>query len=471
MPKNKNWRGYDIPEQIETANRVCFMVDIPDKPEYRLAALSQFHELTTWLSWDKTGDDKARRAAIQFIGSIPTFEQCENIVRIDQMEIINNINTNCGGCGCGGGGMLTPPKVTDVPVPYVPIPFVDEGTNYPPEYDSREAYDEAKCKLAGTLVSEFIGTMQEFSTLGGLAVFGYSAFLLAMGTQGFLAGLLAPLIAVGLSVGVSAVLLGTALASLIFIGAGVMGHFLSISIELNKVRDQMTCDVFHASTTDQMRQVFIDATSEAVAFLGLLNLENGGALTNIIYEIVDYITPDELLRAIIKGVSSLPVNEGDYDCTQCVPVGAAFAPLLINDNFSLGNGWSVKSNMLRINASGTGSDGVDRCETRSLCQQAVDLPFKSSPWGDYLHIDFLASAPSMTVLVSRFNYNGFGEDGIIRIRATGLATIIGSFVVTQGEFWVPTTHAYAFTGLTAGESYTLEIAAGNGIMVSSVEEQ
>lgn len=148
----KDGKGYLLPENPHPEGLRCLKVWIPDDPRYLEAFSGQFHDLGTWLAWEKDGTHRASLAAIAWKDAIDyTYENgwlncgddmdcCQEILdRLDDLEsLIKNKTCSCespptsGGdgnmcccCGCGDGASsppVDPPDYIEPPPPPSTVP-------------------------------------------------------------------------------------------------------------------------------------------------------------------------------------------------------------------------------------------------------------------------------------------------------------------------------------------------------------
>lgn len=114
MARRKNTdKGYPLPSVIEVDSFLCLQVQIPDRPEYRAAAVGAITTLGQWWNWQRTNDEGGKRAAeiwrktifetLRIAESCPTDMDCEDIADCVESElVINNdlvvsINNAIGG--------------------------------------------------------------------------------------------------------------------------------------------------------------------------------------------------------------------------------------------------------------------------------------------------------------------------------------------------------------------------------------
>lgn len=148
----KNWKrvGYLIPENIEPEENICICVPVPKDWGHINAFMGQMTELAKWLTWEKTGDDSALRAArrwIEIIGCITEEVNCK-------------MSSNCG---CGGENPPVEQRIDDngfiTVSPDGGATWVVDtandgrfvGTTLPPA--ATGTTDEKKCQYANSIVT------------------------------------------------------------------------------------------------------------------------------------------------------------------------------------------------------------------------------------------------------------------------------------------------------------------------------
>ncbi|MCB8946169.1 MAG: hypothetical protein H6658_20685 [Ardenticatenaceae bacterium] len=115
-------KGYLLPDNVSPEDMLCLKVFIPNEPRYLEAFSGQYHDLGTWLAWEKDNTNRAALAAAAWKSAIDytyengwlncgeSMECCEEILnRLTNIEtLIGGLDmtvtvNNCISCGCGGG--------------------------------------------------------------------------------------------------------------------------------------------------------------------------------------------------------------------------------------------------------------------------------------------------------------------------------------------------------------------------------
>lgn len=155
-------KGYLLPNNPTPLGLRCIKLWIPDDQRYLEAFAGQYHELGTWLAWEKDGTNRGSHAAQTWKNAIDyTYENgwidacgeeneqmdcCEELTRrIEYLEQLFGTNGECemSNCCCNGGSnntvnvtVITPPSE----LPYDPTP-----SDTPPTLPPANSY---KCGMA-----------------------------------------------------------------------------------------------------------------------------------------------------------------------------------------------------------------------------------------------------------------------------------------------------------------------------------
>lgn len=172
-------KGYLLPENPIPETLRCLKVWIPDDPRYLEAFSGQFHDLATWLVWEKDGTNKGSLAASAWKNAVDyTYENgwlnCGDdviqdiLTRLEELENMN-INVNCGcGCGCKGGSTGTVDTTFD-PTQNYPVPPPFPGTNEPIGIVSW------RCDAAHQLHDDWLTFVTEMAALGTVGIISVTA--------------------------------------------------------------------------------------------------------------------------------------------------------------------------------------------------------------------------------------------------------------------------------------------------------
>src|SRR3990172_1192514 len=142
MPKN---RGYLLPENLEPENDRCFVVYVPDEPEYILALMGSLSGLEKWNVWERTGDTSGSIAAHRWkkanqrtfdASQVVDCQFLEDLLEDGDMSVNITNNISCGECGGSGSGcQCFPTTVSPSPDTHAPQEFYDDAENAPEQFD------------------------------------------------------------------------------------------------------------------------------------------------------------------------------------------------------------------------------------------------------------------------------------------------------------------------------------------------
>lgn len=163
---------------------------------------------------------------------------------------INGLSGGSGGCGCIADSGSDVTEFNDNPNSDIPQP----EDPLPPGFSTQEEYDTYRCDAANWIFDNYIGTLRNwaglFGTLGGL-------------TLAVIAGLL--LLTVP-PVGLSLIL--AAMGILAGIDIGLLATLSDIADELELVKDDIVCQIYNATTTQEVVDILSDETAAIITTIG-----------------------------------------------------------------------------------------------------------------------------------------------------------------------------------------------------------
>lgn len=472
--------GYLLPENIEPEEDACVLVFYPNAPEYKQALLGSLTGLCVWNVWQRTGDDSGSRAANRWKESI--LRTLESNISCDVLDVVDedgNVAINvtvqqqqscASGCCSPDSWDVTEhlPGAKDYPsadeIPSLPDGTYDDGTIVPDGFADRAEYDDYKCQLAGQMVDDFVKTIGSMQTLGG--VLGLLGPILGIGfsTGASATGyVFAGLMAVGMTASSAATLMIGSFFLIAAAGLGLFAYFGHVHSELLPLRADMRCDLYNATTPAAARQVFVAYTNDAVTAAALGSLENGDFFTEILFQIVDILIPNELVAGLFELVDSF-VGDREYDCSGCgVEWYDVLAPIAVSQGYTLMNGWYTAGALELLNPDGMGNEGKNYCADHNICQDGVDLPQSTSPFSSHLRHDFTADATTMTLRVTTWTYDTFAPDVHVRvIDGGGGAVHHEAYGTATGEH----IEEFEVTGLNVGDNYALALSGDKTVALN-----
>ena len=296
--------GYLLPENVSPADYICLRVYIPNDELYLEAFSGQFHELSTWLAWDRDGTSRASQAAARWKDAIDYtylhgWLKCggtldsDIIRRIEELEnmVINvNCGGGCGGCGGGCGGGCQPsdntypndPSVPPLPTLPAPTPTPGQTTDW--------------CDRSNEIASRYVSIFQTLDlwwTGTTATVQGVETWLTTM-LEGF-APILWPFILTQIATAIT------------FIVSN--GWVEQAKTAAEGMKDNLICAVYNSN----------DALSAKIAFDGVVDVQSSGLGT--------------IVRAILK----LPTFLIDWSKVVDM-VGIPTDPIYVGSTCNCGGG-------------------------------------------------------------------------------------------------------------------------------------
>ena len=185
--------GYLIPDEPSPQALMCLRVFIPNDPRYLEAFSGQYHDLGTWLLWDRDGTNRGALAAAAWKEAIDyTYENgwlncgMDEISDIlDRLEELENmvVNVNCGcGCGCSGGhgagDLIQEINDPNTNLPITPLPGSEQG----------DALSNWKCDAANQLYADWYQLLSEMFAAANTGTFTVATIASIAGALAVLTG-------------------------------------------------------------------------------------------------------------------------------------------------------------------------------------------------------------------------------------------------------------------------------------------
>ena len=310
----RDGNGYILPENPTPESLRCLKVWIPDDPRYLEAFSGQFHDMGTWLVWEKDGTNRASLAADAWKDAIDyTYENgwlncgddmdcCQEILDrlTDIEESIKNQTCTCGStgtgggnnnmcccCGCGNNNQTTEPPNPDDYIDPPPPPSVDP----PPIVD-----DEWKCQASNQAVDDFIGYWTDVGN--GVALGGNIIDILG-------GAALTYFLIVGATVWIVAIAAVLAAVAAIVLSDKVLGWFVFH-------RDNLVCLIYNAPTPAFAKSAYMSYVETNGS------IPTGGATGGLVKLIAQHFGEMVDWNKIFQPGSFFisPANQ-TADCTEC----------------------------------------------------------------------------------------------------------------------------------------------------------
>lgn len=312
-----NKAGYLLPDNIRPDEDWCLVVHVPKDEAYRRALRGTIERLGYWWAWERDEGRNGKEAAQRWRESMDrTLTTWEKYGDLCDMEI----NITCGCCDSLGNQTtnynytwITSNDVTTIN--NFDTSYEDDGVNPPDTYwPDYATYDVDKCKAATRLADDFLDTLRNMSSFGGMLAIGGTILANTLITTSALSGLIVGLMAVGLSASASIVVLLGIFASMTILGIGVFSYFELVESRFD--RDDLVCAFYEATTVAEAKQAILDATDQAIIASLVRDEVGGNVWADKFIEIIDLLFPYELLAILFNGIDVVNSLAGETcDCT------------------------------------------------------------------------------------------------------------------------------------------------------------
>lgn len=219
-----------------------------------------------------------------------------------------NASLNVSGCCSPYGGEI-PETAPDQPNPITDPPPTGFAT-----WDDYWAY---KCGVANRIADDWIGTLDNLQTLGGLvgAIAGIALGLFFNTT--LLGGLLVGLMAIGFSAGAAAALIIGLLVALVAGGAGLFAYFAALSAAMESDKETLVCELFNSTSVQAAKQIVLDFTSSKALGLTYDPDDDEVLFQATVAGMADALFNETVLNGLFALDTSLEGYVGDVDCDNC----------------------------------------------------------------------------------------------------------------------------------------------------------
>lgn len=284
----------------------------------------------------------------------------------DGMSI--NVNVSCSGgggntgccCRCENGG--TDGYTRNIGQSQ-PVPSVYEPTDTS-DWGTLDDYRLYKCRYANELTNDLLDTLSSWRALSLGLIGAGGAGLAALFSTGTAGGMIAGLIALGLTAEAAVLTLVGLFIALVAVGIGGFAWFEKLAITVD--RDGLICRLYNAESDAAARLAIRDEFGSAANIL-VTDGDIPQAATSVLLEIVDFLVPDELLVALFEfvvDISDKISNDANVNCNNCSSV------LIGTPNTGLRGVWYE-------------SDGVTRVTEIYSNRTYIIKPYDASGFGYY----------------------------------------------------------------------------------------
>ena len=354
-------KAYPLPENVNPDTDACIVVFYPNDEAYRRALLGSLMYLEKWVAWDRDAEHTALAAALRMRQStqrtlaaldVVDCEFLQEIIEDGDMSINVTNNVECGG-SCGGCDSCTPvtpdpnvypPEVTNE-LPSLPSQEDEGGDSFPDGFTDRETYLLHKCKAARELARDIIQTLGNFGSLSGvISAIGAFAFgtLITAPASPFVASLLLPFIALGLSPAIAIAIVGSFLLLIVTSGgAALMVYFNTLQTSLANQIDEITCILYSANNGQEARAGLIQFINEDVLELIFDDAGDKEVFSRAIDGILGAVLAPNIFKILFATGTAITewLSERDdgFTCSECDD------PLLGAWEYTYSSGYSGES--------------------------------------------------------------------------------------------------------------------------------
>jgi len=188
------------------------------------------------------------------------------------------------------------------------------GVGDPPEgFDTWEQYQEYKCSQANRIADDWIATIGNLSSIGGIVGVIAGAALAAFLNTSLLGGVLVGVMAVGFSAGTAATLIIAALIALIAGGVGLFAYFIDLSADMETDKQDLVCALYNATSVSGAITAISDFTADIAAGLSYDPGDDDSLFQSVVGDIAGAIINTSVINGLFDG--SLEPYNGELDCT------------------------------------------------------------------------------------------------------------------------------------------------------------
>lgn len=307
-----------IPDIIDPPDNVCYVVEIPNHPDYIAAFHGAYEQLSHWWAWQRDELKQGKDAAARW--RLAVDETWTNIETWGDMCALT-ITVNCGS-NCGCDYTYSPDATYDQITPEMAeqilgldTTLVDDGVNPPSaDYVDYQDYVDYKCAAAIRLADDLLDTFNRLGNLGAtlltLSVTGATAFITSTLTTGIVGALSAFLTPFGAVAFILALIVATFAISLRYL-------YIFYQIRQSMSRDDLICILFTAENPQAARSSFIEEVRTHYGSV-LWDDVDQTLFDDFLLNFLDYLAPDELWAILFDRVVGYDTGTG-FDCSTCIP--------------------------------------------------------------------------------------------------------------------------------------------------------
>lgn len=240
-------------------------------------------------------------------------------------ELFDALSQISAQLGLINGSIQVAASVDGCCTPYgapVPDPAATEGdpdVDPPPTgFDTWDEYFTYKCKAANKIADDWIGTIDNLQTLGGVLGAISAIALAAFLNTSLLGGLLVGVMALGFSAGTAAAIVIGLLVALVAGGVGLFAYFADLSADMETDKADLVCDLFFSKSPQAAKNIVLQYTSDKALGLTYDPGDDDALFQATANGMADALFNEAVLNTLFEYDSDNDAYVGDVDCDTCI---------------------------------------------------------------------------------------------------------------------------------------------------------
>lgn len=198
------------------------------------------------------------------------------------------------------------PVLGDPDVDDPPVGFVDWPT-----------YNTYKCKAANKIADDWIDTLSNLATLGGVVATIGALALGAFFSTSLLSGILVGLMILGFSAFTAAAIIIGALILMVLSGAGLLAYFADLGQDISDEKEDLVCQLFDAQSPADAKVIVTEFTLDRAELLTYDPGDDDALFQAQLNAIVNALFNSAVTNKLFELDDEIDVYVGDIDCDDC----------------------------------------------------------------------------------------------------------------------------------------------------------
>lgn len=204
------------------------------------------------------------------------------------------------------------PPVDDAP------PLGDPDVDDPPEgFIDWPTYNTYKCRAANKIADDWIATLSNMATLGGVVATIGALALGAFFSTSLLSGILVGLMILGFSAFTAAAIIIGALILMVLSGAGLLAYFADLGQDISDTKEDLVCQLFEAQSPSEAATIVIDFTLAVAALITYDPGDDDALFQAQLSAIVTALFNSAVTNLLFELDEEINVYVGTIDCDDC----------------------------------------------------------------------------------------------------------------------------------------------------------